>query len=59
MRLSLIVVSGLMLAACGVDGEPVQPTAQTSLNITQSGVSMGTHVRAGRGPFSINLGLGL
>lgn len=59
MRVIAIVLAGLALTGCGADGEPIQPTANTNVNISTSGVSVGTNVRVGRGPFAVNLGLGL
>ena len=59
MRVIAIVLTGLVLTGCGADGEPVQPTAKTNLRITPNGVSVGTNVRVARGPFGVNVGLGL
>jgi hypothetical protein len=54
-----IVIAGLALAGCGADGEPITPTAKTNVNISTSGVSVGTNVQMGHGPFAVNVGLGL
>ena len=59
MRMIAIVLAGLVLTGCGADGEPIQPTAKTNLRISPNGVSVGTNVRVGRGPFGVNVGLGL
>ena len=59
MKVIVILIAGLVLAGCGADGEPIQPTAKTNLRVTPNGVSVGTNVRVGRGPFGVNVGLGL
>ena len=59
MRVVLILSVGLLVGACGADGEPIQPTAKTNVSVTPNGVRLGTNVRLGKGPFSINLGTAL
>ncbi len=59
MRPTLILMSLLALAACGADGEPVQPTANTHVTLSNDGVSVGTAVGLRRGPFNLTLGAGL
>lgn len=59
MRFLAMTVVALGVAACGTDGEPVQPTASTNVTLASSGVYVGTNVGVRQGPFSINLGLGL
>lgn len=55
-RLGLIVfLCGL--AACGVDGEPVQPTVAASVGVGSSGVSTNLGVGVHTGPISVFLGL--
>ncbi|HBB82360.1 MAG TPA: hypothetical protein DC031_03585 [Sulfitobacter sp.] len=58
MKRSLAILSLLTLAACGADGEPVRPTASSSVTMSSSGVSVGTAVGLRRGPFSLALGMG-
>jgi len=58
VKRSLAILSLLSLAACGTDGEPVQPTASSTITMSSSGVSVGTAVGLRRGPFSLALGLG-
>ncbi|SFH18943.1 hypothetical protein [Sulfitobacter dubius] len=58
MKRSLAILSLLILAACGADGEPVRPTASSSVTMSSSGVSVGTAVGLRRGPFSLALGMG-
>jgi len=59
MRLPLILCAGLLLVGCGADGEPIQPSANTNVTLNQNGVRVGTNVRLGKGPFALNLGIGL
>ena len=49
----LAILSFVALAACGADGEPVQPTA--SINVGSGGVSAGVGVS--KGPIAISIGL--
>jgi hypothetical protein len=58
VKRSLAILSLLTLAACGADGEPVRPTASSSVTMSSSGVSVGTAVGLRRGPFSLALGMG-
>ncbi|UOA32640.1 hypothetical protein DSM110093_02442 [Sulfitobacter sp. DSM 110093] len=58
MKRSLAILSLLSLAACGADGEPVRPTASSSVTMSSSGVSVGTAVGLRRGPVSLALGMG-
>jgi len=59
MKRALIVMGLLSLAACGADGEPIKPTVNTNVSLSTSGVNVGTNLGVRRGPFNINLGLGL
>lgn len=59
MRRVLILLSALAVAACGADGEPITPTANSSVTLSNNGVRIGTNVGLGKGPFKLNLGLGL
>jgi hypothetical protein len=47
----------LLLAACGVDGEPVQPTGGVNVSLTPSGVGLGANVGLQKGPLRIGVGL--
>ncbi len=53
----LIVISALILAACGVDGEPVQPTGGVKVTLSSSGVGLGANVGLKKGPLRVGLGL--
>ena len=46
-----------LLAACGVDGEPIQPALNTSIGIGPGGVHTSTSVSARKGPLSVGLSL--
>ena len=34
MRLTILTVLGLLLAGCGVDGDPERPAAKTGVSVT-------------------------
>ncbi|WP_299415561.1 hypothetical protein [uncultured Sulfitobacter sp.] len=53
----LMIASVLALAACGVDGEPVQPTGGVNVSLSPSGVGLGANVGLKKGPLRIGLGL--
>lgn len=59
MKVWLAVAVALSVAACGADGEPVQPTGGAIVTLSSSGIGLGTHVGLRQGPFSVGLGLGL
>ncbi len=45
------------LASCGVDGAPLQPTANAGISIGTGGVKTSASVGAKKGPVSIKVGL--
>ena len=55
-NLVLAILTAFALAACGVDGEPVQPTMNVGVGVGSGGVhgwgSLGLH----QGPVSLYLG---
>lgn len=53
----LIVIAALALGACGVDGEPVQPSGGVNVSISGEGVGLGANVGLQRGPLQVGLGL--
>ena len=55
IRLSIAMALLGWLAACGADGEPVQPTANLGIGISSSGVSAGGTVGVRQGPVAINV----
>ena len=53
----MIVLTSLMLAACGVDGEPVQPTGGVNVTLNGEGLGLGANVDLRKG--SVQPGMGL
>lgn len=47
----LILVLGL--AACGADGEPVQPNANVGISVGSGGVNTNVGVSVRKGPFTV------
>tara|TARA_R110002110_G_scaffold86152_4_gene224849 strand:+ start:381 stop:560 length:180 start_codon:yes stop_codon:yes gene_type:complete len=46
------------LTACGADGEPVVPTAQTTITGSSDGLRVAQSLEMRRGPLTVALGLG-
>lgn len=59
MRWLCAFVLGSALAACGADGEPVTPTRDATITLSDSGLSGVTRVGVHQGPVTVTLGLGL
>lgn len=57
MKRILAMPALILLAACGADGEPVQPTAGATITVNNAGVQAGANVGLRKGPFTINLGV--
>ena len=55
-RLILSLLAVVALTACGVDGEPVQPTLNAGVGVSNSGVNVGGAVGLHKGPVSLYLG---
>lgn len=53
----LVILAAMLLAACGVDGEPVQPTGGVNVSLTPSGVGLGANLGLKKGPLRVGLGL--
>jgi hypothetical protein len=53
----LMVLVALLVAACGVDGEPVQPSGGVNVSLSPSGVGLGANVGLTKGPLRVGLGL--
>ncbi|MFK7874301.1 MAG: hypothetical protein AB8B71_00765 [Paracoccaceae bacterium] len=49
----------LGLAACGVDGEPITPTANVNVGVGSSGVNAGVNLGLKQGKWALNLGRAL
>lgn len=58
MRIMLLLAVLTVLVSCGADGEPVRPTASTTISGGSGGVSVAQNIRLDRGPVSLILGLG-
>lgn len=57
MRLVILCTTLAVLAGCGADGEPVQPSVNAGVSITPDGVYPSVGVGLSQGPVSIFLGL--
>lgn len=57
LRVLAFVGAALNLAACGADGEPVQPTLNANVGISGSGTYVSGGVGLHRGPLSVFLGM--
>jgi len=56
LRVVLLIVAGFGLAACGADGEPIQPTMNASIGVGSSGTYVGGGVGLQRGGLGIYFG---
>ena len=59
MRLALASLLVVALAACGADGEPVTPTRDATISLSDHGLSGMARVGMNQGPVSVTVGLGL
>jgi len=53
----LVALAVLALAACGVDGEPVQPAGGVSVSLTPSEGTLEAELGAGQEPLQVGTGL--
>ena len=53
----IAVLAFVSLAACGADGEPVQPVLNAGVSVGTSGVNPSANVGLRKGPVMINLGV--
>jgi hypothetical protein len=59
MKRILAVMSLLALAACGADGEPIQPSMNANVGLGSNGVSGATGVDFVSGRVTMGVGVGL
>ncbi|NNK15522.1 MAG: hypothetical protein HKP51_01305 [Sulfitobacter sp.] len=59
MRWVLTVLITAGVAACGADGEPVTPTRDATITLSDNGMSAHTRVGVSKGPLTVMLGVGL
>lgn len=52
----VLLLTATTLAACGVDGEPVRPSLNAGVGVSNSGVHAGGTVGLHKGPVSLHLG---
>jgi len=57
MKRVVVLIALLGVAACGADGEPVQPSANLNIGIGPGGVHTGASVGVTKGPISVGLGI--
>lgn len=55
----LVALALLVLAGCGVDGEPVRPSLGTTIGVGSGGVRASTSVGAVLGNVNVGVGVGL
>lgn len=54
---SLSVLALLGLAACGVDGKPIQPSADVNVGVGSGGVRTGGTIGVSQAPISVGVGV--
>ncbi|WP_299662881.1 argininosuccinate lyase [uncultured Ruegeria sp.] len=57
LRILLLISGGAVLAGCGADGEPIQPTMNASVGVGSSGTHGAVGVGVRRGGLGVYLGL--
>ncbi|RBW52251.1 argininosuccinate lyase [Ruegeria sp. A3M17] len=57
LRVVLLIAAGVVLAGCGADGEPIQPTMSANIGVGSSGTYGGVGVGLRRGGVGVFLGL--
>ncbi|MGR3467340.1 MAG: hypothetical protein ACU0CI_05625 [Shimia sp.] len=53
---ALALLSLIALAACGADGEPIQPTGSVGVSIGSGGITPNVSIGATQGPFTVRVG---
>ncbi len=57
MRKWILALAGVAaLTACGVDGEPVLPSLNANVGLSNNGVHAGGSVGLSKGPVNVSLG---
>lgn len=57
LRVLALIAAACTLAACGADGEPVQPTLNANVGVSTSGTYVNGGVGVHKGPLSLFLGI--
>lgn len=52
-----VMLAAVLLAACGVDGEPVQPSGGVNVSLSPSGTSLGGNLGLSKGSLTVGVGL--
>ena len=52
----IALCTSVLLAACGADGEPVEPSLNAGVGISNSGVHVNGGIGLSKGPFGLTLG---
>lgn len=58
MRMLAALMALTTLVACGADGEPTQPTMNSTITLSNHGLGGQTNLAVRRGPVTIGLGVG-
>ncbi len=53
----LTVIALFGLVACGVDGEPLQPSADLNIGVSSSGIYTAGTIGVSQGPISVGMGV--
>ncbi|MBO9411568.1 MULTISPECIES: argininosuccinate lyase [Ruegeria] len=57
VQVLVLIATGFGLAACGADGEPIQPTMSANIGVGSSGTYGGVGVGLRKGGLGVFLGL--
>lgn len=56
-KLICLMAALMVLASCGAEGEPIRPNFGVGVNVSGSGVHVGSSVGVSKGPVSVSVGL--